>query len=765
MNYFSFLHRINTWNRTLFEVPTERQRAFLERLPEPQDDWQRSYLQYRCQMLFSPGWIVALQNLAAAVVYPFAALALLLRRRVTPCDTPSDAVLFTEGISHDLIPGELSGRRISDREGYALHGSDLRFCFSGIDRYFYAPYFHLKMLFKVAQYRRVIDRYRPQRIVAHAEFSFCSSAVTAYCHRQGIEHLNLMHGEKLFYIRDAFFRFDRCYVWDRWYIDLFRALRAEPTQFVVSLPAALRLQLPDLPATADYTYYLAAQSPDELRRIVRVMEELQRAGHRIRLRPHPRYTDLRLLRTLIDPAAIEACGQVSLEESLATTRHVVSGYSTVLQQAVRAGRSIVMDDVSDPMLYGQLVARRYLVTSLPHKRLSSIIRLRKRILFVTRLRGFFRALCGQQDLTAQFLCSPGQIYEVNSPLRRIAYRLAHSRLFDRLGVIQVIRCRRADADGYASYNRFLHADKPYLLYVENPTALYHYRLQRGRSRLGRRRIERCLADPHLRAILCMSHACRDTFEALCGPIPPHCRIETVYPLVPRNPHCDEEQIAKRCRRPTLRLLYIAQGERFYSKGGLEVVEAFQRLTPHYDLHLTVVTSLREIEPEELHRIGTTAGVTLQDFTLTPEEMQRLYAASSVLLQPTSDDSFGLTILEAMKAGLPVLTTRLYSIPEIIEEGVNGFLTTPHHAFFDSENRPNPAVWEHRRQTIYSQRMSPRIVDFLVEKIALMADDRELLTELSINSFRKANTPPLDEATIQAQWNEIIRHTLPDDARE
>lgn len=59
--------------------------------------------------------------------------------------------------------------------------------------------------------------------------------------------------------------------------------------------------------------------------------------------------------------------------------------------------------------------------------------------------------------------------------------------------------------------------------------------------------------------------------------------------------------------------------------------------------------------------------------------------STLLLHPTSDDSNSLTVLEAMKAGLPIISTKLYAIPEMVKDGVNGFLTEPKYAFFDNNN--------------------------------------------------------------------------------
>jgi glycosyltransferase involved in cell wall biosynthesis len=56
-----------------------------------------------------------------------------------------------------------------------------------------------------------------------------------------------------------------------------------------------------------------------------------------------------------------------------------------------------------------------------------------------------------------------------------------------------------------------------------------------------------------------------------------------------------------------------------------------------------------------------------------EELQPYYRASRVLLVPSSYEGLPMVILEAFQAGLPCVATRVSGHPEVIEEGVNGFL--------------------------------------------------------------------------------------------
>jgi len=55
------------------------------------------------------------------------------------------------------------------------------------------------------------------------------------------------------------------------------------------------------------------------------------------------------------------------------------------------------------------------------------------------------------------------------------------------------------------------------------------------------------------------------------------------------------------------------------------------------------------------------------------EMPGYYAAADVFAYPTHADIFPLVVAEAMASGLPVVTHRLAGIPEIVEDGVSGFV--------------------------------------------------------------------------------------------
>nr|MBC8473838.1 glycosyltransferase family 4 protein [Candidatus Omnitrophota bacterium] len=65
-------------------------------------------------------------------------------------------------------------------------------------------------------------------------------------------------------------------------------------------------------------------------------------------------------------------------------------------------------------------------------------------------------------------------------------------------------------------------------------------------------------------------------------------------------------------------------------------------------------------------------VLIDAFDLT--DMPKLYAVSDVCVYPsTASEPFGLTMLEALSSAKPMVVTETGGMPEIIKDGINGFV--------------------------------------------------------------------------------------------
>ena len=371
--------RLNGDRNTLFDVPVARQKAFLERLPEPKDLIERSYAQYRCQMILARPMLRVMYQAAAMLLLPVYRRQLL--RRPAPCKEQTADAVFAFGGPDTILPCSLRQefpdiRQVRDFQNTLfLTGEDCSFLRELARRYPTAFYFRFKCMAKLAMYRSLYETYRPKAIIVSEEYSYTSSFLTEYCHRLGVAHIDVMHGEKLYDIHDTFFCFDRCYIWDQFYRDLFCQLRAEPTQFRVESPPSMQpWDTQGVKKVVDYTYYLQAETPQMLDKIVESLQALRKSGAVVAVRPHPLYSDMETVRRLFSEFEIEANAEVGIETSLLRTRHVIGLYSTVLYQAHINHVPVVIDDLTDPERFAQLAELWYIVLSLPHTLLSEELR-------------------------------------------------------------------------------------------------------------------------------------------------------------------------------------------------------------------------------------------------------------------------------------------------------------------------------------------------------------------------------------------------------
>ena len=61
------------------------------------------------------------------------------------------------------------------------------------------------------------------------------------------------------------------------------------------------------------------------------------------------------------------------------------------------------------------------------------------------------------------------------------------------------------------------------------------------------------------------------------------------------------------------------------------------------------------------------------FELPRPDVLDFYAAADLYVSPSREDSFGLPVAEAMACGLPVITSALAGVADLIQSGVNGFV--------------------------------------------------------------------------------------------
>ncbi|MEY8759787.1 hypothetical protein [Chryseobacterium tongliaoense] len=379
----SFIKRLNKFliiNVEPFDLTRSFQEELLNKFPIPRDMYERSYYQFRIQfdLLSFPKKII--NNLIGTFLLVLVIIIAFIKkkRKINSIRESNVAVFPYKNLNYNnAIPTELINEftihSINFNSGLSINFNDFQLILKFIRKYPLQPYFLSKCLYKILFYRYIIDKYNPKAIISSAEYSFTSSVATLFCERNNVEQINIMHGEKLFYIRDSFFQFSRFYIWDSFYKNLFIKLKAEPNQFIVGNFPSLKLEI-DINTEKKYsfTYYLAAENTETLMKIRNSMLLLDDQAM-LNIRFHPRYSSIDQINEIFEGFNIENSKEISLEESFKSTSNVISLYSSVLLQAYFSGLNIVVDDINNSN-YEKLKQAEYIILNKKHELLSSLIK-------------------------------------------------------------------------------------------------------------------------------------------------------------------------------------------------------------------------------------------------------------------------------------------------------------------------------------------------------------------------------------------------------
>lgn len=339
-----------------------QQKEFLDKQAIPTNLVENSYNQYKSQMYLQGKFFWFLANASSWVIYPL--IMLINKNNKLHSITNKDAIFNCYDIDKEILPNSLKSKYPNiymneKMEGFFIDDDIRKFKKIYMKKYKYSRYFYLKCIMKLCYFNYLIKKYRPKAIIGYSEFTFTSSILTEYCNYLNVKHINIMHGEKKFNIRDSFCSFNEFYVWSDLYEELFLSLKCQ-ANFIKELPPMFLWNAECKSTSIDFTYYLTNPCESKMIEIINLLDKLVESGKSVAVRPHPRYTNKKFLKKICNSnIEIEDSNKISIRESIVRTKYIVSDFSTVLLQGLYAKKQIVIDDVTDPKLFNQMVDLKY----------------------------------------------------------------------------------------------------------------------------------------------------------------------------------------------------------------------------------------------------------------------------------------------------------------------------------------------------------------------------------------------------------------------
>ena len=121
---------------------------------------------------------------------------------------------------------------------------------------------------------------------------------------------------------------------------------------------------------------------------------------------------------------------------------------------------------------------------------------------------------------------------------------------------------------------------------------------------------------------------------------------------------------------TTNILFL--GRDYHRKGGDVALRVFENLKKSFEnIHLTFIG--RIVEKEMLERVKRDKSISYYEYVSKRDLHENIFPTTDIFLLPTVAEAYGMSIVEALSKGIPVVTSNISAIPEVVEDGVSGYL--------------------------------------------------------------------------------------------
>jgi glycosyltransferase involved in cell wall biosynthesis len=270
---------------------------------------------------------------------------------------------------------------------------------------------------------------------------------------------------------------------------------------------------------------------------------------------------------------------------------------------------------------------------------------------------------------------------------------------------------RTDADIIHSTRGIIALNKrPWVMDIENVGSFVNHKYEKAKNSIVKSITEKYLNSSSFKKLLPHSLIGGKSITS-CFKIKSKEKIEVLYPTT------KVEKIGKR-KGDKINILFV--GRYFYQKGVHDLLEAFKILRRKYDVSLTVVSNV----PKEVQDSHKDMDITFREPNIKRKDLfKRFYGGADIFIYPTYFDTSSFVVIEAMSAGLPVIATNTYAIPEYIKNGKTGFLISSPLIWHDKNGLP---TWKSGKDYVEKTKIPhPQTVEQIVRKASLLIENTYL----------------------------------------
>jgi len=377
----------------------------------------------------------------------------------------------------------------------------------------------------------------------------------------------------------------------------------------------------------------------------------------------------------------------------------------------------------------------------------------------------------KQNMNIHILASPHPQFDeiLDFPPKRIKYKInriktpyhgwitenkikLHNRIMSVLPLPRMTRTK-TDADLIHSTRGIIQIrpKKPWIVDLESGGVFTSFNYRSMKRPLVKKMIKDALSSKRCKRILPQSEAAKkDLLKAIdCNKFKD--KIEVLY-LAMRP--CKKKRTPRKDKK--VKLSFI--GKTFYGKGGHDLLRAYEILTKKYD---NLELKIKGDAPKKYRNLNLPGLKFIEGHFPRDELFDKMYFDADIFVLPTHTDNYGVVFLEAMSTGLPIVGTTSFTVPELIDDGKNGFLIkTPYT--WENYLPKGKGDFPHKRFINDIEKEHPEIIKQLVEKLSILIEDKKLREKMGKEGRKMIEEGRLSIKERNKKLKRIYEEALKDD---
>ena len=289
-------------------------------------------------------------------------------------------------------------------------------------------------------------------------------------------------------------------------------------------------------------------------------------------------------------------------------------------------------------------------------------------------------------------------------------------------------------------------NKPWVMDIEHVHSFFGLDSRLIKNKFWKKFIERRLEEKNCKAILCHCEATRQAFFEYLDCSKFKDKIKVLYP---------SSHLINVKKEKNDKIIVISMVSDFLAKAGPQILEAFSNIEKR---NKNVELWFRGNVPEELKKKYNSENIQFINYfgNIIPRDklLEDFYSKGNIFLYPTLADSFGYSLIDALVAGLPIIGSNLFAVPEVVENEKNGIIISlPEYSLKEGYYQYYPLEKMKKNEK--------KIINGIENALEKLIKNKNLRIKMGKESYKKISTGKFSIEKRNKQLKKIYEEALKD----